>query len=71
METQRWISGANRTASGLSAQDQSEAIAAGAEWDASPLRPVAHWVVMPTGLGRNRLEMVWEVPDPMPPGPSV
>lgn len=37
------------------------------EWSAAPLRPVAHWVSMPTGAGRTRLEMVWEVPDPMPP----
>jgi len=37
----------------------------GSEWDASPLRPIAHWVLMPTTGGRNRLEMVWEVPAPM------
>ena len=37
----------------------------GSEWDASPLRPVAHWVQMPTSGGRSRLEMVWEVPDPI------
>ena len=39
---------------------------AGSEWSARPLRPVAHWVQMPVPGGRNRLEMVWEVPDPMP-----
>jgi hypothetical protein len=38
------------------------------EWSASGLRPVAHWVLMPTPGGRNRLSMVWEVPDPMPSG---
>jgi hypothetical protein len=38
------------------------------EWTASPLRPVAHWVSMPIGTGRRRLEMVWEVPDPMASG---
>jgi hypothetical protein len=37
------------------------------EWTASPLRPVAHWVAMPIGKGRSRLEMVWEVPDPIAP----
>jgi hypothetical protein len=41
-------------------------IDAGSEWSARPLRPVAHWVLMPMSGGRNRLEMVWEVPDPMP-----
>jgi hypothetical protein len=37
----------------------------GFEWDASPLRPIAHWVLMPASGGRSRLEMVWEVPDPI------
>jgi hypothetical protein len=37
------------------------------EWDARPLRPVAHWVLMPATGGRQRLEMVWQVPDPIPP----
>jgi hypothetical protein len=41
--------------------------AKGSEWNASPLRPVAHWVRMPTSGGRSRLEMVWEVPDPIAP----
>ncbi len=41
--------------------------ASGSEWDASPLRPVAHWVQMPTSGGRTRLQMVWEVPDPIAP----
>jgi hypothetical protein len=36
------------------------------EWNAVGLRPIAHWVLMPTATG-NRLSMVWEVPDPMPP----
>jgi hypothetical protein len=39
---------------------------AGSEWSARPLRPVAHWVLMPTTGGRARLEMVWEAPDPIP-----
>lgn len=38
-----------------------------AEWNVAPLHPVAHWVLMPTSGGDSRLEMVWEVPDPMPP----
>ena len=38
-----------------------------AEWNVAPLHPVAHWVLMPTSGGGSRLEMVWEVPDPMPP----
>jgi hypothetical protein len=38
----------------------------GSEWTARPLRPVAHWVLMPTSGRRARLEMVWGVPDPMP-----
>ena len=29
------------------------------------LRPVAHWVRMREG-DRNRLVMIWEVPDPVP-----
>jgi hypothetical protein len=37
----------------------------GSEWDAGPLRPIAHWVLMPPSGGRSRLEMVWEVPDPI------
>lgn len=37
------------------------------EWNAAALRPVAHWVQMPTTGGRSVLSMVWEVPDPMPP----
>ena len=40
----------------------------GSEWNVAGLRPVAHWVLMPTSGGRSRLSMVWEVPDPMPPG---
>ena len=40
----------------------------GSEWDAAALRPVAHWVLMPTAGGRSQLAMVWEVPDPLPPG---
>ena len=39
----------------------------GPEWTARPLRLVAHWVLMPTAGGRGRLEMVWEIPDPIPP----
>jgi hypothetical protein len=35
------------------------------EWDAAALRPVAHWVLMPADPGRSRLEMVWEIPDPI------
>jgi hypothetical protein len=38
---------------------------ASSEWNAQPLRPVAHWVLMPAAGGGNRLEMVWEIPDPM------
>ena len=38
-----------------------------AEWAAAALRPVAHWVLMPQGAGRSRLQMVWETPDPLPP----
>jgi len=41
---------------------------ASSEWNARGLRPVAHWVLMPTPGGRSRLSMVWEVPDPMPSG---
>lgn len=37
------------------------------EWNAVGLRPIAHWVMMPTGGGHSRLAMVWEVPDPLPP----
>ncbi len=37
------------------------------EQAARALRPVAHWVLMPTGGGHARLEMVWETPDPLPP----
>ena len=37
------------------------------EWAAASLRPVAHWVQMPGEGGRTRLEMVWQVPDPLPP----
>ena len=48
---------------------RSAGIHAGVEWTAGPLRPVAHWVTMPVGDGRTRLEMVWEVPDPIAPGP--
>jgi hypothetical protein len=36
------------------------------EQTARPLHPVAHWVLMPTGGGHARLEMIWETPDPMP-----
>lgn len=43
----------------------------GSEWDAAPLRPVAHWVTMPDASGGTRLGMVWEVPDPLPPGRTV
>jgi hypothetical protein len=28
-------------------------------------RPVAHWVQMPGADGRNRLTMVWAVPEPL------
>jgi hypothetical protein len=45
--------------------------AARSEWDAAGLRPVAHWVSMPTAGGGSRLSMVWEVPDPIPPGPGA
>ena len=41
---------------------------AGSEWNARGLRPIAHWVLMPTSGGGSRLSMVWEVPNPMPPG---
>jgi hypothetical protein len=41
------------------------------EWDARPLRPVAHWVLMPVAGGRQRLEMVWQVPDPIPPADLI
>jgi hypothetical protein len=44
------------------------ALTSGSEWHAVSLRPVAHWVLMPTPGGRKRLAMVWEVPDPIPPG---
>jgi hypothetical protein len=37
------------------------------EWNAVDLRPVAHWVLMPSAGGRRQLSMVWEVPDPLPP----
>ena len=40
----------------------------GSEWNARGLRPIAHWVLMPTAGGGNRLSMVWEVPNPIPPG---
>jgi hypothetical protein len=57
-----------RTGGGLiGVRDTSES---GSEWTARPLRPVAHWVQMPTAGGRPRLEMVWEIPDPMPPHDS-
>jgi hypothetical protein len=39
---------------------------ADSEWNAVGLRPIAHWVRMPTADGGNRLAMVWAVPDPMP-----
>jgi hypothetical protein len=29
-------------------------------------RAVAHWVQMPGADGRNRLTMVWAVPEPLP-----
>ena len=32
-----------------------------AEFDAQPLRPIAHWVVVP---GEDRLTCVWEIPNP-------
>lgn len=41
------------------------------ERDARSLRPRAHWVSMPDGQGRNRLTMVWAVPDPLPTGASA
>jgi hypothetical protein len=41
------------------------------EWSAVSLRPVAHWVLMPTPGGASRLSMVWEIPDPIPPGLGV
>jgi len=41
------------------------------EWTATALRPIAHWVQMPTTGGRSRLHMVWEVPDPLPLSDSV
>lgn len=37
----------------------------GIEWTAGPLRPVAHWVTLPSADGRPRLQMVWEVPNPV------
>jgi len=45
--------------------------ASGSEWHSANLRPVAHWVLMPTADGRSRLSMVWETPDPLPPGTRV
>ena len=45
--------------------------AGSSEWNARALRPVAHWVKMPTTGGRSVLSMVWEVPDPMPPRASA
>jgi hypothetical protein len=41
------------------------------EWTAAALRPVAHWILMPGSDGRNRLRMVWETPDPIPPTPTT
>jgi hypothetical protein len=35
----------------------------GREWEAPPLRPVAHWVPTLDERGRRRLTMVWSVPD--------
>ena len=43
-----------------------DAVDADSEWNAGPLRPVAHWVLMPMPGGRTRPQMVWEVPNPMP-----
>ena len=40
--------------------------ASGSEWHSVNLRPVAHWVLMPTADGRSRLSMVWETPAPLP-----
>lgn len=37
-----------------------------AEWSAEALRPIAHWVLMPSAGGGSQLRMVWEVPDPIP-----
>jgi hypothetical protein len=37
----------------------------GVEWTAGPLRPVAHWVTLPGDDGRRRLQMIWEVPNPV------
>jgi len=36
------------------------------EWTAPALRPVARWVTVTDERGRNRLEMVWQVPDVRP-----
>ena len=41
--------------------------AAESEWSAGPLRPVAHWVVLPDEQGHNALTCIWEVPNPVPP----
>lgn len=41
------------------------------EWTGVRLRPVAHWVLIPTSGGGARLSMVWEVPDPIPLGPGA
>ena len=38
-----------------------------AEFSAQPLRPVAHWVVLPEDTGSHRLTCVWEVPNPQVP----
>jgi hypothetical protein len=45
---------------------QSAPLVVDSEWNAVGLRPIAHWVRMPTADGRYRLAMVWAVPDPMP-----
>lgn len=46
--------------------DESLVATGHSEWNAVGLRPIAHWVLMPTSSGGNRLSMVWEVPNPLP-----
>ena len=51
--------------------DESVVTAGRSEWNAVGLRPIAHWVQMPTSGGGTRLSMVWEVPNPLPPASAV
>ncbi|MFI7586362.1 hypothetical protein ACIB24_04745 [Spongisporangium articulatum] len=65
MKVERLGSATDRVPTQAAAAAAADRTAGESEWSAPRLRPVAHWVVMPTERG-DRLTMVWETPDPLP-----